>query len=80
MCIVLKYGIWNVGTPDPQGVNALVSGGYKPLTSMVLASRGITDGKQASAYLDCSAQLVDPYAMTDMGKAVERIRTAIGTL
>mgnify|MGYP002513891618 CR=1 FL=1 len=34
----MKYGIWNVGTPDMQGVNALVSCGYKPLTSMVLAS------------------------------------------
>ena len=76
MCIVLKYGIWNVGTPDPQGVNALVSCGYKPLTSMVLAARGITGSKQASAYLDCNAQLLDPYAMTDMDKAVARIRRA----
>ena len=72
----MKYGIWNVGTPNPQGVNALVSCGYKPLTSMVLAARGITDGKQASAYLDCSAQLLAPYAMPDMDKAVERIRQA----
>ena len=59
-----------------QGVNALVSCGYKPLTSMVLASRGITNGTQASAYLDCRAQLIDPYAMTDMEKGVERIRKA----
>ena len=76
MCIVLKYGIWNAGTPDPQGVNALVSCGYKPLTAMVLACRGITCGSQAEAYLDCCAQLIDPYMMTDMAKAVERIRTA----
>ena len=59
-----------------QGVNALVSCGYKPLTSMVLASRGITNGTQANAYLDCRAQLIDPYAMTDMEKGVERIRKA----
>ena len=59
-----------------QGVNALVSCGYKPLTSMVLAARGITDGTQASAYLDCRAQLIDPYAMTDMDKGVDRIRKA----
>ena len=72
----MKYGIWNVGTPDAQGVNALVSCGYKPLTAMVLASRGITCKTQADAYLDCSAQLIDPYAMTDMDKAVERIRRA----
>ena len=59
-----------------QGVNALVSCGYKPLTSMVLASRGITSCAQADAYLDCNAQLIDPYAMTDMDKGVERIRRA----
>ena len=76
MCIALKYGIWNVGTPDAQGVNALVACGYKPLTAMVLASRGICNGAQASAYLDCSAQLIDPYAMTDIDKAVERIHRA----
>ena len=57
MCIALKYGIWNPGTPDPQGVNALVSCGYKPLAAMVLAARGITSGAQANAYLDCSAQI-----------------------
>ena len=59
-----------------QGVNALVSCGYKPLTSMVLASRGITNCAQADAYRDCNAQLIDPYAMTDMDKGVERIRRA----
>ena len=72
----MKYGIWNVGTPEAQGVNALVSCGYKPLTSMVLASRGVTGSSQAEAYLDCSAPLIDPYAMTDMDKAVARIRKA----
>ena len=76
MCIVLKYGIWNVGNPDHQGVNALVSCGFKPLTAMVLAARGIKNASQASDYLDCSAQLIDPYAMTDMRKAVARIRRA----
>ena len=59
-----------------QGVNTLVSCGYKPLTSMVLASRGITNRAQAESYLDCNAPLVDPFVMTDMDKAVERIRKA----
>ena len=54
----------------------MVSCGYKPLAAMVLAARGITGGAQASAYLDCSAELIDPYAMTDMDKAVNRIRRA----
>ena len=54
----------------------MVSCGYKPLAAMVLAARGIAGGAQASAYLDCSAELIDPYAMTDMDKAVDRIRRA----
>ena len=54
----------------------MVSCGYKPLAAMVLAARGIAGGAQASAYLDCSAELIDPYAMTDMDKAVNRIRRA----
>ena len=54
----------------------MVSCGYKPLAAMVLAARGIAGGAQASAYLDCSAELIDPNAMTDMDKAVDRIRRA----
>ena len=38
----LKYGVWNVQTPDVGAVNALVTGGYAPLTAMVLAARGLT--------------------------------------
>ncbi len=77
MCIALKYGIWNIQTPQPGSVNALVAGGYPPLSAMVLASRGLTDPRKAGAYLDCSARLHDPFLMTDMSKAVERIRAAI---
>ena len=36
MCIALKYGIWNVSTPERDWVNTLVSAGYAPLTAMVL--------------------------------------------
>ena len=77
MCIALKYGIWNAQTPQPGAVNALVSGGYPPLPAMVLASRGMTDPRKASAYLSCDAALCDPFLMTDMEKAVERVRRAI---
>ena len=77
MCIVLKYGIWNIQAPEPGAVNALVSGGYPPLSAMVLAARGMTDPKLAGEYLDCSAQLYDPFLMTDMDLAADRVRLAI---
>ncbi len=77
MCIALKYGIWNIQAPQPGSVNALVSGGYPPLSAMVLASRGLSQPRQAAAYLDCHAKLHDPFLMTDMDKAVERVRSAI---
>ncbi len=77
MCIALKYGVWNVQKPQGIGVNALVGAGYAPLTAMVLASRGITDPQQAHAYLDCTAQLWDPFLMKDMDLAVSRVGLAM---
>ena len=73
----MKYGIWNIAQPAADGVNALVSAGYSPLTAMILASRNIVTEAQAAAYLDCSAPLCDPLAMKDMQKAANQIRIAI---
>ena len=75
VCIV-KYGIWNVNEPDVGAVNAL-TGTYAPLAAMVLASRGIKNLRQAHAYLDCDAPLLDPFLMTDMDLAVQRLRQAL---
>ena len=58
-------------------VNTLVGAGYAPLTAMVLASRNIRDEKMAAAYLDCSAQLCDPFAMKDMKRAADQVRLSI---
>ncbi|MBS1366191.1 MAG: single-stranded-DNA-specific exonuclease RecJ [Oscillospiraceae bacterium] len=44
---------------------------------MVLASRGIGDDRQARAYLDCNAPLLDPFLMTDMDKAAGRVGLAM---
>jgi len=58
-------------------VNALVGGGYAPLPAMVLASRGMANAAQAKAYLDCNAELYDPFLMTDMDLAAGRVGLAI---
>ena len=73
----MKYGIWNVAQPPMEAVNALVQGGYAPLASMILASRGMRGADQAHSYLDCNAPLPDPYLMTDMANAAARVGLAM---
>ncbi len=77
MCVKVKYGIWNVNDPEANAVNALVTGGYAPLTAMVLASRGIRTAPQAHSYLDCNVPLLDPFLMTDMDLAAGRVGLAM---
>ena len=73
----MKYGIWNVRSPEQSHVNALVGAGYSPLTAMVLAARGMTGAADAAAYLDCNAPLPDPFAMKDMDLAAGRVGLAM---
>lgn len=73
----MKYGIWKASQLEAGAVNALVGSGYAPLVAMVLASRGIGDDRQARAYLDCNAPLLDPFLMTDMDKAAGRVGLAM---
>ena len=58
-------------------VNALVQGGYAPLTAMVLSARGIMNPKQAQAYLGCDAPLHNPFLMKDMDLAAGRVGLAM---
>ena len=73
----MKYGIWNIAQPETGAVNALVGGGYSPLTAMILSARGISSPREAAAYLDCNATLLDPFLMTDMDKAAARVGLAM---
>ena len=73
----MKYGVWNVQSPHPDAVNALVRASFAPLTAMVLASRGISGERAAKAYLDCNAHLPDPFLMTDMDLAAGRVGLAM---
>ena len=77
MCVDVKYGIWNVTQPEMGAVNALVQGGYSPLTAMVLSARGLSGPREAAAYLDCNAPLLDPFLMTDMDLAAGRVGLAM---
>ena len=75
--MAVKYGIWNVAEPEIGAVNALVQGGYAPLTAMVLSARGIENPRQAHDYLGCDAALPDPFLMTDMDLAAGRVGLAM---
>ena len=77
MCYTLKYGIWNAKEPRMDAVNNLVSGGYAPLTAMVLAARGMENPGQANAYLGCDTALTDPFRMRDMDLAAGRVGLAL---
>ena len=77
MCITVKYGIWNVSSLKPEDVNALVTGGYSPLTAMVLAARGFTTPAKAEALLRCDSPLADPFRMRDMDLAAARVGLAM---
>ena len=74
---VVKYGFWNVQTPPIGAVNALVTGGYAPLSAMVLSCRGIETAANANAFLSCSCPMPDPFLMKDMDKAVSRVGLAM---
>ena len=58
-------------------VNALVTGGYAPLSAMILASRGMNNAAAADSFLSCNDPLPDPFLLKDMDKAVARIRRAL---
>ena len=73
----MKYGVWNISNPEIGAVNALVTGGYAPLTAMILAARGIRSSEEAHARLDCTGGLIDPFLMKDMEKAAGRVGLAM---
>ncbi len=58
-------------------VNALVIGGYAPLSAMVLSCRGMRSAANANSFLSCQCPLPDPFLLRDMDKAVGRIALAM---
>ncbi len=73
----MKHSAWNIpqAVPIPED---LTRAGYSPLLSSVLASRGMVTAEAAAAFLECGPDaLEDPFLLTDMDKAVSRIRRAL---
>ena len=70
---------WVLRNADPQAVQRLALDMGLPLSmARLLAVRGIQDAEQAQRFLSPSLHdLHDPYLMTGLRKAVERVRAAI---
>lgn len=48
-----------------------------PFAALLLVARGITDNSEIEAFFSDDSQLIDPFTLIDMDKAVERINEAI---
>ncbi len=73
----MKYGTWSVAGFDPSVASHLQTYAFSPLTAAILASRGYTDGDKALNFLNPPDHLSDPFQLTDMDKAVTRLKQAI---
>ena len=73
----VKYGVWKIPELSPERVNSLASGGFGPLTAMVLAGRGYENPADVTKYLEGDGTLPRPYLMRDMEPAAARIALAI---
>ncbi|MBR6522343.1 MAG: single-stranded-DNA-specific exonuclease RecJ [Oscillospiraceae bacterium] len=78
MRTIRAFDEWKIQGFIPEHVTQLERAGFTPLTARLLASRGLTEPKDAIEFLhDGLDTLSDPFIMADMDKAVERIRRAI---
>lgn len=74
----MLYKSWNIHTPDAQKSAALAKAvGAGRLLSDVLVARGHDTPESARALLRQDVPLPDPFSMSDMEKAVERIHRAL---
>jgi len=74
----MKYNNWDIGVFDRNTAVEFYREGVNPLVSVLLASRGITDVEAVQALICTDFEAFhDPYLMTDIDKAVSRIKSAI---
>ncbi len=77
MCIEVKYETWNIACPKEEAVERLRGAGYGELTARVLSARGFDTPQAACELLSSQAELISPFAMKEMDKAVAVIEDAI---
>ena len=74
----MKSHEWKIEYQIPEIPKDLLSAGYSPLLSSVLAVRGITTAAEARALIEGEGDLLhDPMGMLGMKQAVERVKQAI---
>jgi len=76
----MRYSNWEIGSFDRDTAVDFCRNGINPLVSVFLASRGITEIKDVQAVTaDTFGLFYDPFLMTDMNKAVTRIKKAVNS-
>ncbi|MCL1834696.1 MAG: single-stranded-DNA-specific exonuclease RecJ [Oscillospiraceae bacterium] len=74
----MRFQNWDVRGFDRDAAVNLCREGFNPLISVLLVSRGVTDGEEVRSLISEGAgSLYDPFLLADMGKAVARINAAI---
>ena len=77
MCVIVKFGAWNVSSFDAAQARELEQAGYGPLCARILSARGYGDAAAARDYLRGDAPLNSPFLMKDMKTAADRVRLAV---
>jgi single-stranded-DNA-specific exonuclease len=72
------FGEWKVGTYSDEDIAELQKQGYSKLLSALLCARGLAAPEKAKEFMrHDTGLLLDPMLMTDMDKAVARIKKAV---